>query len=153
MGESLTNLFGEDEASVADETLTEDQNDVRQRVQSTISAHENVFLGKPEEERQAATTEAERLGLQLATHRHHRVTCPACQCVATVQGRPFGKEHITHNEGDIIVRQAVAPMSFACSACGLKLEGYPQLESAGLGGHYQRKTTYSPDEYSHLPHP
>lgn len=147
MGESLTSLFGEDEASVADETLTENQNDVRQRVLNTIGSHRHVFQSKPKEEREAAATEAEKLGSQLATHRHHRVTCPACQCFATIQGRPFGKEHITHDDGEIVVRQAVAPTSFTCSACGLKLEGYAQLETAGLGGQYTRRTTYSPDEY------
>jgi len=147
MGESLTSLFGEDEASVANETLTENQNEVRQRVQSSIASHRSVFQSKSEEERLTAATDTEKLGLQLATHRHHRIDCPACQCVATVQGRAFGKEHITPHDGEIVVRQAVVPTSFACSACGLKLEGYTQLETAGLGGHYTRRTTYFPDEY------
>jgi len=147
MGESLTSLFGEDEASVANETLTVNQNDVRQRVQSAIASHRSVFEDRVEDDRKNAAAEAEKLGAELATQRHHRVVCPACKCVATVQGRSFGKEHISHDEGEIIVRQAVAPTSFACSACGLNLEGYAQLETAGLGGHYQRRTTYSPDEY------
>lgn len=147
MGESLTSLFGEDEASVANETLTENQNDVKQYVESSVASHRKVFEDRSEGDRKDAAAEAEKLGTGLATQRHHRVVCPACKCVATVQGRSFGKEHISHDEGMIIVRQAVVPMSFACSACGLKLEGYAQLETAGLGGRYQRKTTYSPDGY------
>jgi hypothetical protein len=27
------------------------------------------------------------------------------------------------------------------------LNGYAELEAAGLGGHYQRRTTYLPSEY------
>lgn len=147
MGESLTSLFGKDEASVANETLTENLNDVRQRVESAIASHRSVFKDKSSGDRKSAVAEAEKLGAALATQRHHRVDCPACKCVATVQGRPFGKENISPGKGEIVVRQAVAPTSFACSACGLKLEGYAQLETAGLGGRYQRKTTYSPDVY------
>lgn len=147
MGESLTSLFGEDEANVANETLTENLNDVKQRVLSAIGSHRSVFEDKLEDDRNNAAAEAEKLGAELATQRHHRVVCPACKCAATVQGRSFGKEHISYDEGKIIVRQAVAPTSFACSACGLKLEGYAELETAGLGGRYQRKTTCSPDVY------
>jgi hypothetical protein len=96
---------------------------------------------------------AEKLGEKLATQRHHCVSCPACKCVATVQGRTFGKEHVSHGDGEIIVKQIVIPRSFSCSACGLKLEGYAQLETADLGGQYQRKTTHSPDEFFGLIHP
>jgi hypothetical protein len=153
MGESLVSLFGEDEANVATEMLTENQNDVRQRVQSSIGAHRKVFQDKPVEEQKAARTKAEELGPQLAVKRHHRVTCPSCECVATVQGTPFGREHISHGDGEIIVRQPVSPTSFSCSACGLKLEGYAELAAANLGGQYTRRTTYSPDEYYGLVDP
>lgn len=147
MGESLISLFGEDEANAAKETLTDNLNDVMQQVQSAIASHRRVFKDKSEEDRTNATAEAEKRSMELAMYRHHHVECPACKCMATVQGREFGKEHISHDGGEIIVRQAVAPSSFGCSACGLKLEGYAQLQTAGLGGNYQRTTRCSPEEY------
>ena len=147
MGESLVNLFGEDEASAATDILTENQNEVNQRVKSSIAAHGKVFKEKSSEEQEDAKKKAIDLGSQLAMQRHHRVTCPACKCVATVQGKLFGKEHIKHGDNEIIVRQAVSPTSFFCSACELKLQGYAELEAATLGGHYTRTTTYSPDKY------
>jgi len=147
MGETLTSLFGEEEAMVASEILTENQNEVRKCVEDSIASHHKAFEERSSDDREKAATEAKISGKRLAMLHHHRVVCPSCKCVATVQGKAFGKEHISDNEGKIIVRQAVAPMSFACSACGLKLDSYAQLEVAGLGGHYQRKTTYSPDEY------
>jgi hypothetical protein len=147
MGESLATLFGDDEATAATSMLLEDQNDVRQRVMSSISAYRKVFQGRPEDDREAAKTKAEKLGRQLATKREHRVICPACQCVATVQGTPFGKESVTHDEGEIVARQPVSPISFSCSACGLKLQGYAELDAANLGGQYTRRTTFSPEEF------
>jgi hypothetical protein len=147
MGESLATLLGEDEAKAATTMLLENQNDVRQRVMSSISAHRRVFQDRPEDDREAAKKKAEELGRKLATQREHRVACPACQCVATVQGTPFGKESVTHDEGDIVVRKPVSPSNFSCSACGLNLQGYAELDAANLGGQYTRRTTFSPEEY------
>ena len=147
MDESLDSLFGEDEANVAREILDEIQNEVRQRVQNTIAAHRSVFEEKQDDERQTAAANAEIEGERLAYERHHRVACPAGGCVATVQGEPFGSEHVTHEDDGIKVRLSVSPRIFACSACGLKLQGYAELDAAQLGGHYTRTTEYSPEDY------
>jgi len=153
MSENLTNLFGKEEAKGANETLTENQKEVKKHVDISIASHREVFKERSDDDRKKAATEAMKLGEKLAMLDHHLVACPACKCVATVQGRPFGKEHLSNNKGMIIVRQAVVPTSFACPACDLKLDGYAQLDAAGLGGHYQRKTTYSPEEYYGLINP
>ena len=154
LGESLENLFGEEEAKFAEEMLAENRDSVTKEVLGAIAAHKRVFEAKPSNEQAAARVKAEELGEELSTQRHHRVTCPACGCTATVQGRPFGKEHVTHEEtGEIITRQAVSPTEFSCSACGLKLSTYAQLETAGLGDTYTRKTTYSAEDYFGLINP
>jgi hypothetical protein len=148
LGESLENLFGEREAEFAEAMLAENRDNVKKEVLTAIAAHKKVFEVKKPEEQSAAKAEAEELGLELSTQRHHRVICPACGCTATVQGRSFGKEHVTNEEsGEIVVRQAVSPTEFSCSACGLKFTTYAQLETAGLGDHYTRKVEYSPEEY------
>ena len=154
LGESLEDLFGEGEAKFADDMLAEDRKNLKTEVLSAIAAHKRVFQMKPPDEQEVAKHEAEKLGNKLSTQRHHRVKCPACNCTATVQGRPFGKEHVTHEEsGEIVVRQAVSPTEFSCPACGLKLATYAQLETAGLGDHYTRKSTYSAEEYYGLINP
>jgi hypothetical protein len=147
MGETLDSLFGEEEANAVRETLVENENDVKQRVNSEIAAYARVFEGKALPERKAAKTQAEAAGAELAKQRHHRVVCPACKCAATVQGTPFGKEIINHNDHQIIVRQAVNPTSFACSACGLRLSGYAELSVAGVGSQYMRTTTTTPEAF------
>ena len=143
----LESLFGTEEADVAQDMMSKSRQDAKKRVNDLISAHKTAFLLKSSDEQEKAKLDAESIGSDLATKHHHRVTCPACGSIATVQGRPFGKEYITNNEDEIIVKQAVAPKSFSCSACGLTLDGYVELEVAGLGGHYTRKTTVSPEEY------
>jgi len=148
MGESLTSLFGEEEAKFAEVMLAENRKNVKSRVLSAIADHKKAFEAKQPPEKEAARAEAKELGLELSTQQHHRVTCPACGCTATVQGRPFGKERVTHEEnGGIVVRQAVSPTNFSCSVCELKFTTYAELETAGLGDPYTRKTTCSAEEY------
>ena len=152
--ETLESLFGAEEALFAQTLLAEDRENIKQKVLGNISAHRKVFEDKGQEERDAAKIAAENLGFELSKQRHHRVTCPACNCIATVHGRPFGKEHVTHGEDDeIIVKQAVSPTEFSCTACGLRLSSFAELEVAGLADHYTRTTTYSADEYYGLIHP
>jgi hypothetical protein len=153
MGETLESLFGDENAKMAKEILAEDQAQVKNRVLSLISAHQKVFLQKTTEEQQVASESAKTAGEQLSHKRHHRVTCPSCKSVATVQGQPFGPENVTHRDGSIFVQQAVSPQSFACPACGLKLEGYAELDVAQLGGQYTRTSEYSPEEYYGLVDP
>lgn len=147
MGESLESLFGETEARVARQILDESQTEVRQGVQSLIAAHRKVYEAKGADDQRSAAENAEKEGVRLAAKRHHRVTCPACSCVGFIQGEPFGREHVTHEEDSIKVRQAVSPRTFTCLVCGLKLQGYAELEAALLGGQYTRTTEYSAEDY------
>jgi len=145
--ESLESLFGEAEANVAEQVLTETENEVKQRVTSSIAAHKKVFDAFGVEEKEAASKKASETADKLAYQRHHRVTCPACECKATVQGTPFGPENVSTDDDEIVVRQAVVPHTFSCVACNLKLNGYPELNAAHLGDQYTRNSTYAPDEY------
>jgi hypothetical protein len=153
MGESLETLFGVENAKIAEGILADSEEDVRQRVSSQIAAHARVFQEKEITEQEAAKSEAKEKVSKLVSQRHHRVTCPACQSDATVQGIPFGKENITSNETEIIGRQSISPTNFSCPSCGLNLKGYAELEAANLGGRYTRRTTYSPGEYYGLINP
>jgi hypothetical protein len=106
-----------------------------------------VFENKPPAERDAARAKAEAAGAELAKQRHHRVPCPACKCVATVQGTPFGKEIVTHEDDEIVIRQPVRPSSFACPACDLRLSGCAELSVAGIGNQYTRTTKTTPEAF------
>lgn len=148
--ESLESLLGPDEAAEAAAVLAVAEKEVRERVRERIARYRGVFADKPEEERQDAQVRAQTEGDRLAHARHHRTTCPACSSVATLQGDTLGSSKVEDEDGEIVVRQAVAPRKFSCSACGLKLEGYAELVAAGLGDQYTRTTRYLPEAYYEL---
>jgi hypothetical protein len=152
-GETLDTLFGEEEAKAALEILHKCEENVLGKVKSLIAAHARVFAGKDNNERTRLASEAEKQGLILACHGHHRVKCPSCDSIATVQGDAFGGERIEHGDGTITVRQSVLPTRFACSACELKLSGYAELLAAGVADHFTRRTEFTPEEYYDLVDP
>lgn len=148
--ESLTSLFGDEEAKVAEGVITEVAEEVKSKVQNAIAAYKKVFNEKDESERNDLREKAEKQGETLSFQSHHRVDCPACGCVATVQGDTYGQEQIEHKEDEIVVRQSVIPTRFSCPACGLKLSGYGELSSAKVADHFTHRLHYTPEEYYDL---
>lgn len=152
-GESLTSLFGEAEAKVAEEILGKAEAGVITSVKSSISAHSKVFEAKVSKEREQLANEAQVESDKLSHRGHHRVTCPSCKCTATVHGTTYGGERLEHKEDMIIVRESVIPTKFSCTACGLKLSGYQELVAAGVGDHFTHRSEYSPSDYYELVDP
>ncbi|MDQ1109591.1 hypothetical protein QE424_002750 [Stenotrophomonas rhizophila] len=150
VGESLDSLLGAEEAAAARDTLVAAEKSIESSVRADISAHAKVFGAKEDEERRELAEAAQRLGDELAGQRHHRVACPACECVATVQGSDVGPQRVEHGDGCIIVRQTVLPNRFVCTACGLKLNGYQALRAAGVANHFTRRSELSPSAYYQL---
>lgn len=151
--ETLESVMGKNEAEIASKTLASDQNDVKQRIASAIAAHKKVFDAKDPTARSELQKTASEQGDKLSRLRHHRATCPACKSTGLLQGEAYGEERVQHVDGEIVVKQAVLPTSFACTPCGLKLNGYSELAAAGLSAQYFRTTTYSPEDYYGLIHP
>jgi hypothetical protein len=148
--ESLETLFGADEAKAAEETLRRGEENTLAKVKASIAAHAKVFGGKDDAEKTRLIGEAEKQGQTLAHQGHHRVLCPACTSVATVQGDMFGGERIEHGDGMIIVRRSVVPTRFSCPACELKLSGYADLLAANVADHFTRRIEFTPEEYYEL---
>jgi len=146
-GESLINLFGDDEAKIAEKIITEVTYKTTQKIQSKIAAHKKVFDGKEEIEKESLRAETKKQGEILSHQKHHCVECPACKCTATVQGDAYGREQIKHAEDEIIVRQSVIPTKFICLACELKLNGYGELLSANVANHFTHRVNYSPEGF------
>lgn len=147
LGETLETVLGKDEADIALGALEADENDTKQRVESAIAAHKKVFEAKDPSEKAKLCNDAIEEGEKLARYRHHKTTCPSCNSTALLQGDAFGKEQVSHRDGKIVVKQSVAPNSFSCSVCGLRLNGILELSVAKLSGHYTRTTYYTPEDY------
>ena len=153
LGETLDRLFGTAEAHIAREALEKLEDETINRVTNLLATHKTKFLALSAAERKEATAKADKLGRELSHQKHHRVSCPACGCVATVQGDTLGSENISYEDDKIIVRQAVSPRIFSCPACSLRLSGHAELKAASLATPYTRTSRYSPEEYYGLIHP
>lgn len=150
LGDSLESIFGAEEAKATQLILKETETKVIEKTKSLIAAYAKVFESKGEEEINHLKAEAEKQGEILSHSKHHRVKCPACGCVATVTGDVYGKDKIERGDNEIIVRQPVIPTKFGCAACGLKLNGYGQLSTAGISDHFTHRTNYTPEEFYDL---
>lgn len=150
---NLIELFGVEEAKVAEELIGELEQEVQKYVKTQIGAYEKVFKDKTAEEKEELKANAKRLGEVLSHKKHHKVDCPACSCVATVSGNEHGKEVVENTGEEIITRRSVIPTIFSCPACGLKLHGYAQLIAAGVADYYTNRTHHTPQEYFGLVDP
>lgn len=153
LGETLELLFGTAEAQIAREALEKLEDETINKVTNLLATHKTSFLALSSSERKVATTKAKKLGRELSHQKHHRVSCPACGCVATVQGDRYGSENISYEDDTIIVRQPVSPRIFSCPACSLRLSGHDELRAASLATPYTRTSRYSPEEFYGLIHP
>jgi hypothetical protein len=152
-GKAFKDLFGKEEAENAEQLLAEKRTEVKGSVESKIAAHKKVFKGKNMEDQEEAAKTAEKKARELSWQGHHKATCPACGSSASISGNAYGQDQVSHEEGEVVVRQPVSPHGFQCSACGLNLSSYAELEVAGMGGRYTRTSTYSPEEYFGLVDP
>jgi hypothetical protein len=144
---TLEDLIGTEEAKIALQTLIGKRTEIEAVVKSKIAAHKKVFESKPEEDRTSAILNAEKTASELSWKGAHKTKCPACGCSASFTGIAYGKEQVTHADGEIVVRQPVSPRTFSCSACSLTLASYAELDVCGLGGRYSKRSHYSPEDY------
>ena len=152
-GYCLEDLFGEDEANHAEDLLAEKRIMVKGQVESKVAAHRKVFEAKSSIDQKKAAKVAEKEANKLSYQGHHKAICPACGSAASISGDPYGKEAVSHEDGEVVVRQPVSPRGLHCTACGLTLSGYAELEAVNLGGRYTRTSTYTPEDYFGLVDP
>ncbi|CAB1064994.1 hypothetical protein D1BOALGB6SA_9791 [Olavius sp. associated proteobacterium Delta 1] len=88
IGESLESLFGDETAERAKEEIAALKDDTAKSVRGTISAHRAVWSEKTDDEREQARKQAATVALR---HYGHRVTCPACESTALLQGKAAGE--------------------------------------------------------------
>ena len=153
LNETLETLFGKEEAKIAKQRLAKIEKEVQKKARSKVAEYQMQFKRLGKKEREAVAKSAAEEGDRLSHERHHRVTCPACQSVATVQGNPSGKQQIIYSDDSIIAKQTIVPRTFSCPACHLELTGYAELMAAGVGDHFTRTTKYTPEEFYGLVNP
>ncbi len=109
-----------------------------------ICSHKKLWEEKTDKERQGASLDAEA---GATSDKGHRVECPACKSQALVKGDPLGRVETRIMDGEVIEKQGMAPSSFVCTACGLRISGLSRLSACGLGDTFTDTITYTEDEY------
>ena len=144
MDDSLERFLGSAEAKVARDMIAAARDQSAKSIRKTINAHREVWNNKSD-------VDKELLGQQSSTwatrQDGHRVTCPACNCNAILDGSAIVPPRRTIGEDEITEKQEFLPSRFECVACGLKVSGLPQLSAAGLGDTYNATFTYDANEY------
>lgn len=144
LGMPMDKFFGPDEAKTAATLIQALKDDAAKAVKGTISAHRTIWEEKSEEERKKLARKADD---QSTRADGHRVSCPACQSVALVNGAPAGPESSSFKDGMIVLRQPMLPSHFECKACGLKIAGYSKLNACDLGGTFTSTSYADPVDY------
>jgi hypothetical protein len=142
MGRQLSDLIADPNAAQAMIDSLEDA--AAKAVEQDIRAHAQVWRSKEEEERGKATVQANAWATRQAGH---RVSCPACNSPALVQGSPSGTVTTAVDEDEVVQRQTMLPASFECIACGLRIHGLSKLSACKLGDAFTAKSTYSAAEF------
>jgi hypothetical protein len=141
---AMAQVFGVEEAATATTLIQGLQDDTAKAVQGTIHAHKGAWEKLEASEKAKLAKQAETLASRA---KGHRVTCPACQSTALIQGAPAGAETATLEDGVIVVRQPMLPSHFDCKACGLAIKGYSKLHACGLGATFTSTSYNDPVEY------
>jgi hypothetical protein len=144
VGVSLDDLFGPSEAGAANTQIQALKDDAAKAVKGIINARQTVWLEKSDEERRALSEQAATLATKAAGH---RVTCPACDSVALVQGAPAGPGKSSMQDDLIVTKTPMLPSHFECKACDLKISGFSKLNACGLGGTYTSTAYDDPVDY------
>lgn len=147
LAETLETLLGQEQAIIAEQLLKDSATEVKQKVGNKIASHRGVFESYEDDKKQSAKENASEVVKKLVYQRHHKVPCPACGSDAAVEGPAFGLESVESIDDEIVTKQSVIPNEFSCSACNLKLSGYAELSTAGLGNKYTRTSYITPEDY------
>jgi hypothetical protein len=147
MGMTLENFVGVDEAAAAVEMMAAAADDSAKAVKGDIDAHRKIWEGRGEER----VTLIAQAKLWASRQEGHRVTCPACETVGLVFGRPVAGARRKLEDDVIIEKQEYLPTHFECIACGLKISNLSRLAVVGLADRYTNTQQYDAAEYYALP--
>lgn len=141
---TLTVLLESGEVEYAEDLILKSKNESIISVRKEVHERKTAWNLKPLEEKQLLSQQA---ALWSVRWKGHRVTCPACESVATVIGSPTAEPILEHEDDLVIETLDFKPNKFECHACGLKIVGVSHLDVLGLGEIFTDTMTYDIAEY------
>lgn len=152
MGYAVVDLFGADEADVAEQMIAAADSDKKKEVLGRIAAHKRVFSDKPESERTALEQQQDTLSKSWGPD-STSVTCPACGLKAKLIGE-LERESEPQLDGDeVVVEKTYLVTDLECAACGLRLKGVEEVYHGDVEPHFALTESadlhdyFEPDHY------
>lgn len=144
INKELSEIYGEEEAEVANKLIAAYEDASAKEVLGEIEAFKQVWDAKDEDYKKTGIQQA---AVWARRDQGHRLDCPACKSVALVFGDAVSPANVTLEDDLVVERFDVLPSRFECVACGLKISGLSRLTAAGLGDRYSNKSYSDPAEY------
>jgi hypothetical protein len=141
-------LLGGDYARSAVKMLEDRRNTVKREMQEKIAAARKYFADVNSELKAELSERAgPAMAIWVKANRLRRnCTCPACTLPAEMSRETVGRSPVRINEGDGTISREirVLPNVLICRSCGLELNGYEEMNEAGLGTIYTTEEQEDP---------
>ncbi len=140
----MVEVVPEDEIAWVEEVLSSDREAVAAEVKKRVSVCKQHFEMKTPEEKGQAVSEAKQRASLVPGH---EASCPSCSTPIRVIGSLKVRRSPRLKDDELSTESVYLPSKFECSACGLRLEGYSELDAAGLGGSFVGTEIVDAQEY------
>lgn len=145
-GLTLEELFGKEEAKAAELMITEEAANTKKQVLDKIQSYKKVFFDLSKDQQEDRKKKAE---LEIRNHFNKAkiVKCPVCDTKALLSGELISFSEPKLVDSQIREERRYLPNQFGCLACGIKINGYPELKSIDFGGQFTLEEYLDPLDY------
>lgn len=148
----LEDLFGKEEADIAEQMIAEDNEELVSKIKAKISKYKDVFEELEKEEKEERITKAKTKIREFITsekldNKYKRVECPSCKNEALIIGKYISQSEPKVVDDAIEVHHNILPIGLRCFCCGLKFQSNGELSVASLGGQFGVEDYVEPMEY------
>lgn len=145
----LTDLLSDDDAEIAKKMIAVEASKVEKGVKEIIRLAKDDFYRRTKEEHQRLRDQAVAQNLAAMSRKLFcvEVKCPACGTGSLLSGEKT-RAREPYLENDTVIREvSILPVMLECYACGLKLDGYEKVRTAGFGGLKIVREEHEPSSY------
>lgn len=151
MHRHITDLLGSEHADVATKMLEARRNTIKRDVQEKFAQARKYFADLSQESIAGLSEKARTtISAWVKLNRLRRsCTCPACNLPAGMSGETVGRSPLRISEDDSAIRREVRvlPNVLVCVSCKLELNGFQEMNEAGLGTIYTIEEEEDPIEF------
>lgn len=134
-GLSLVDFLGTEETKAAEQMITNEVANTKKQVFDKIQSYKRVFFELPLEQQQERKRTAET---EIRNHFNKAkiVKCPVCESNALLSGELISFSDAKLVDSEIRQEKRYLPNQLGCFACGIRINGYPELKTIDFGGQF-----------------